>query len=121
GLILPEIQGYRELATVLAVKARLEIAEGHFADAVDTQRTCLMLGRNVAQGPTMIHVLVGVACTQVMLKQIEELVQQPEAPHLYCALTVLPHPYIDPRKAMIDEANWMEQMLPFLKRLDGGP
>ncbi len=121
GLLLPEIQGYRGLATVMAVKARLDMAENHPAEAIDTLRSGLTLGKNIAQGPTLIHVLVGVACSQVMLKQVEELIQQPDAPNLYWALTVLPHPFIDPRKAMLDESDWLEQSLPFLKRLEAGP
>jgi hypothetical protein len=121
ALLLPEVQGYRVLATVLAVKARLAMAEGRFADAVETLQSGLTFARNIAQGPTLIHVLVGLACSQIMLRQVEDLIQHPDAPDLYWALTVLPHPYIDPRKAMLEEANWMEQMLPFVKRLDGAP
>ena len=79
GLLLPEIQGFRNLATVLAVQARLAIAERRFEEAVESLRTGLTLGRNLAQGPTLIHVLVGIAVSQVMLKQIETLIQQPEA------------------------------------------
>ena len=121
ALLLPEVQGYRTFANVLAVKARLAIAEGHCGEAVDSLRSGLTLSRNIAQGPTLIHVLVGIACSQVLLTQYEELIQQPDAPNLYWALTVLPHPFIDPRKAMVDETGWLETSLPFLKRLEGGP
>jgi hypothetical protein len=121
GLILPEVQGFRNIAAVLAVKARLAIAEGRFDDAVAALRTGLTMGQHISQGPTLIHVLVGVACCQVMLKQAEEFVQQPEAPNLYWALTVLPQPFADPRKALLDESDWLERSLPFLKRLEGAP
>ena len=119
----PKCRATAAFATVLvlAVKARLEIAEGRFSEAIDTLRSGLTLGRNIAQGPTLIHVLVGIACSQILLKQYEDLIQQPDAPNLYWALTVLPHPIIDPRKAMLDESQWLEISLPFLKRLEGGP
>ena len=121
GLLLPEVQGYRTLASVLAVKTRLAIAEGRPDEAIDTLRSGFTFSRNIARGPTLIHVLVGLACSQVLVKQVEELIQQPDAPNLYWALTTLPHPFIDPRGTMLEEANWLEDMLPFLGRLEGAP
>ena len=111
GLLLPEVQGYRGLATVMAVKARLAVAEGHPTEAVESLRPGLTLGRNLSHAPTLIHVLVGIACSQVMLKQVETLVQHPDAPNLYWALTELPQPFIDPRRAALDDSGLAELSL----------
>jgi hypothetical protein len=121
GLLIPDVQGYRNIASANAVKARLAIAEGRVDDAVATLRTGLTMGRHIADGPSMIHVLVGVAICQIHVGQLEDLLQHPDAPNMYWALTVMQHPLVDPRKAMVEESTWMEQMLPFLKRLESGP
>src|SRR5262249_41046567 len=83
GLLLPEVQGYRNVGAANAVKARLAIAEKRYDDAIATLRSGFALGRNLADGPTLIHVLVGVAICQIHAVQLEELLQQPEAPNLY--------------------------------------
>jgi len=70
GLLLPEVQGYRTYANVLAVKARMEMADGNPAGALESIRAGLALGRNLGEGPTLIHVLVGVAVCQVTLRQL---------------------------------------------------
>src|SRR5579884_4377178 len=95
-LLLPELQKCRMVARIIAVRARYRLARGHGADAVAALATGYALGRNLARGPTMLHVLVGVAVVQVMDSVLEELIQQPGAPNLYWALTVLPRPYFDP-------------------------
>jgi hypothetical protein len=53
--------------------------------------------------------------------QLEELVQQPGAPNLYWALTVLPRPFFDPEPALQEEGTMLERTWPWLKRLEKGP
>lgn len=110
--LLPEIQRLRELSRLVRVRAHLEIAEGKFDDAVVSIRTGLMLGRNAAQGPTLINALVGIAITNLMLEQAEFLVGQPGAPNLYWALTALPAPFIDMQRAMQGERLFMDSLFP---------
>jgi len=121
GLLLPEVQTFRQMGTVLAVKARLEIGAGRWAEAAQTLQTGYALARNLARGPTLIHVLVGAAVANLLTSQLEEWVQQPNAPNLYWALTTLPHPLLDPDSAVTDESNMLERSIPNLKRLEGGP
>jgi hypothetical protein len=121
GLLIPEVQGFRELVRVLAVRARYEIARGRYAEAVAALRSGYALNHRLAAGPTLIHVLVGLAMTAVLDKQLETLVQQPGAPNLYWSLTVLPRPFADLGPALQNETEELEDMWPALKRLDRGP
>ena len=79
----------------MALKARLEIADRKFDEAIHTLQTGYALARHVGQGGTLIHGLVGIAIGQLMSARVQELVQQPGVPNLYWALTALPQPLID--------------------------
>jgi hypothetical protein len=121
GLLLPDVQSFRAFAAVLAARARYHIARGEFAEALQALQTGYALGHHMTRGPTLIHVLVGLAIANIMNAQLDELVQQPEAPNLYWALAVLPRPFADLQIALQEEGTMVERTLPFLKRLDAGP
>jgi hypothetical protein len=103
GLLLPDVQGLRQIGTLLAVRARLEIAEGRYDKAVYTLQTGLALAYHVGDSVILIQELVGIAIAQLMFAQLEELIQQPGAPNFYWALTELPRPFFDLRKALQGE------------------
>jgi hypothetical protein len=96
--LLPEIQPMRESARLLALRARVEIAEGKFDQAARTIRTGLALARHVGESETLICCLVGNAIANVMAGQIDLFVQRPKAPNLYWPLTDLPRPFLDLRR-----------------------
>jgi hypothetical protein len=122
GLLLPEIQTLRQLAKVLAVRARYEALEGHYAEALRALQAGYALGRSLGRNePTLIHMLVGAAITAVMDQELENLLQQPGAPNLYWALTVLPRPYVDPLPAIDWERTMLDVTWPGLKSLEEGP
>jgi hypothetical protein len=102
-LVLPDLQPMREIANLLALRARYELAEGRTDKALHTVQTGLAMGRHVADAPLLICALVGVAIDSVMLDRLEEVVRQPDAPSLYWALTDLPRPLIDMRQPMQGE------------------
>jgi hypothetical protein len=120
-LLVPEIQVMRMVAVVLQVRARYEMAQGHLPEALYSLQTGYALSRHLGQGPTLIHVLVGVAITNLIDAQLDEFVQQPGAPNLYWSLTALPRPYFDPGFAVQEESSWLEHMWPGVKRLEEGP
>jgi hypothetical protein len=103
GALLPEIQPMRVAARLLAMRARVEIAEGHFDEAARTIRTGMALARHVGDSETLISFLVGNALAGVMAAQIDLFVQQPKAPNLYWPLTDLPRPLLDIRKGLQGE------------------
>jgi hypothetical protein len=103
GAALPELQDLRDFAQVLAVRARLETAEGKFDRAVRTLQTGFVMARHADESPTLISALVAVALGQIMMSRVEELVQQPGAPNLYWALSDLPRPFVSLRAGMQGE------------------
>jgi hypothetical protein len=117
-MLLPDAQQSRGYARLLAVKARREIAEGKLEDAIKTFQTSYALARNVAEGETLIHSLVGIAMCGITHQQVIELVQQPGAPNLYWALTQLPVPFIDAHKALQVESQGLELSFPELRDLE---
>jgi hypothetical protein len=110
--LLPEVQFLREIGTLLSLRARLEIADGELTKAVRTLQTGLALAKQVGEQPTFINHLVGTAIAQLMLRQLEDFVQQPKAPNLYWALTDLPQPLIDQRKSFEGERIMMAAVFP---------
>jgi hypothetical protein len=114
GALLPELQPMRQCAQLLAVKARLEMAEGHPDQALATLRTGFALARNTGQTETLIAFLVGVASATQMENQLDQLVSLPDAPNLYYALADLPSPLIDMRKSIESERLWIAGTFPGL-------
>jgi hypothetical protein len=121
GLLLPELQSYRRVGTLLAVKARYEMAQGQWEPALHTLQSGFALARNLGKAPTVIHTLVGVAIANQLCARLDELIQQPGAPNLYWALTLMPRPFADLKEALRDERTVLERMFPLLKRAEEGP
>lgn len=63
--LLPSVQACRELANALTARAMLRVSEGRFEDAWQDLLACHRLGRLVAQGATLIELLVGIAIDAV--------------------------------------------------------
>ena len=61
---------------------------------------------------------VNIAISAIMLEQIEQFVQQPGTPNLYWALTAMPQPFIDIRKAMQYEKDALYTEFPQLKDIE---
>src|SRR5665213_2932753 len=100
---LPDLQEMRSIAVLLQLRIRFELAEGRTEKAIGTLRTGFALARHVADQPLMACAFVGVAIASMMEARLEELIQQPDAPNLYWALTDLPQPFIDLHKPMQGE------------------
>jgi hypothetical protein len=118
AFLLPEIQDSRALARVLQIKARLEMAEGRWQDALETMRLGFQLAKDVAQQPTLINSLVGVAIANVMTEELYHFMAVPGAPNMYWALTSLPQPLIDIRRSMEHEMGLVEQVFPVLRDIE---
>ncbi len=117
-LLLPDVQGLRQIATLLAVRARLEIAEGRFDKAVYTLQTGMALARHTSDAVTLIQDLVGLAIAGQMIAQLEQLIQRPGAPNFYWSLTDLPRPFCDVRKGLQGEKLWAFGTIPELYSLE---
>jgi hypothetical protein len=115
SFLLPEIQESRQLARLLAIKAKFEIAEGRFDAAARTLRNGYALGQAVAEPPTLINDLVGVAIAAHMDGVVRDWIAAPGSPNLYWAVTSLPTPFIDLRPALEYELAFPYRFAPWLK------
>jgi hypothetical protein len=103
GLLIPDVQQLRILASALQVRFRVAVAERRFEDALGTAKTLFALARHLGEHPTLIGDLVGIAIAFVAISPLEEMLQQPGCPNLFWALTDLPRPLIDLRKGLQGE------------------
>jgi hypothetical protein len=117
-LQLPDVNVLRDWGRLLALKARVEIAEGRFEDAAKTIETGFAFGRHVGAGPFLINGLVGVAIEFAMLDRVEDWVAAPGSPNLYWGLTVLPQPLLSLREAIEQERLLLENLIPELADAD---
>jgi hypothetical protein len=99
---------YRAIAQALALQARLDIAQKRYDSAIHSVQTGLGMARHIADGPTLVHGLVGTAVGALVLKEVEQLTQTPDSPNLYWALEGLPKPLIDLTKQMEAEIGNVE-------------
>jgi hypothetical protein len=101
---LPAVVGPLQLlAKALQVRFRAEVAGRHFDDAVRTAKTMFALARHLGEHPSEVANLLGLWVAHLTLNTLEEMVQQPECPNFYWALTDLPYPLVDLRKGVQGE------------------
>jgi hypothetical protein len=108
GLLIPDIQAMRQLASALKVRFRAEVALGRFDDALRTAKTLFAMSRHLYENPLLISNLVGIAVVFVAIDPMEEMLQQPGCPNLYWALTNLPSPLIPLDKGLEGERASLE-------------
>ncbi len=113
-----DAQMLRSWARLVALKARVEIAEHRYDEAVRTIQTGLSFSRHLGDGPFLVNALIGGASANLMFARIEEFVAQPGSPNLYWSLTALPRPFISMRKALANEYKMCEWMLPEMTDLE---
>ena len=97
------LSGYRKLAFILELWARLEISRGGYEGAAIAMRTAFVMARDLGQAPTIIQALVGAAVGGVMCREVEQFVQAKDSPNLYRALASLPRPLVDIEQAIENE------------------
>ncbi len=100
GTFPENLSEYRELIFVIALQARLQIAEGQYEQAIGTIRTGFTMARQIGEAPNLTQGLVGVAIGALMCRELEQLIQAPNSPNLYHSLGTLPKPLVDITKTM---------------------
>lgn len=121
ALLLPDAQQMRTFGQLLAVRARLDAADGKFDRSVSGLATGFALARHLCEAPTFLHALIGAAVASRMLPQVEALIQQPGTPNLYWALTDLPRPLIDLRKSRQGEWVMLDWVAPGVREAAADP
>lgn len=120
SLLLPSLSDMKKLGKILAYKAHFQIIEGQIDASIETLTNGYTLARHIADGPTLIESLVGIAITGLMNHQVERLVQATDAPNLYWALADLPTPFIDPGNSIEMERDIFYIEFPHLRDISEG-
>ncbi len=115
---LPHLATFRRMIFAMHLQIRLKIADKQIDEAMEMLKQGMYMGRSIAEGPTVIQDLVGVAVTAVMLKELEGLMQIPDSPNLYWALTALPNPMIDMHLSLENEREMLFVEFPQLRNLE---
>ncbi len=110
-LSLPELGPLRILAEALQVRFRIEVAGRHFDDAVRSAKTMFALARHLGEFPAEPANFLGLSVAGRAVDTLQEMVQQPDCPNLYWALTDLPRPLVDLRKGLQGESTLTETEL----------
>jgi len=122
NLLLMDMQETRSLCRLLALKTRLEIAEGRIDSAIHWLQTGLVLAHHVGQNSSMLmQSLVAASNTLQVAVPLDDLIQAPGAPNLYWALANLPRPFLELSSALDGEQSLLEKEFPQLKNLDSAP
>ncbi|MHC4533444.1 MAG: hypothetical protein ACYS6K_05785 [Planctomycetota bacterium] len=115
---MPHLATFRRMIFAMQLQIRLKIADRQTDQALEMLRQGLYMGRSIAQGSTVIQDLVGTAITALLLKEVESLMQMPDSPNLYWALTALPDPMIDMHTSLENEREVLFVEFPQLRNLE---
>lgn len=118
SILVPDAQQARTFGGMLALQSRVHIASHEYDKAIETLQSGYALGRHVAQQPFLVSSLVGTTIHSLMNPRVLEWIQQPDAPNLYWALSSLPSPMIDFRRAAEAEMSSIYLSFPELRDLD---
>ncbi|HEX3446718.1 MAG TPA: hypothetical protein VHS97_00590, partial [Isosphaeraceae bacterium] len=100
ALLLPDVQQMKPLANALKVRFRAEVALSRFDDAIRTAKTMFAISRHMSEHPTLVGNLVGISIAYLAIGPLEEMLEHPQCPNLYWALTNLPVPMVPIDKGM---------------------
>ncbi|MBI9018521.1 MAG: hypothetical protein JEZ07_14810 [Phycisphaerae bacterium] len=88
----------RQTSQIFALKARKNIAEGKYDQALELTKTLLIVSKHIAHERGTIGNLHASRMFKLPLDTLEILIQKPDAPNLYWALATLPDPFFDIKK-----------------------
>jgi hypothetical protein len=112
--LFPELNSMRELANQLSVIALYQIHQGQVDEAIATLRLEYELGRKVGQHADLIGNLVALGILSQANQQLAQLMNDPQSPNLYAALSRLPRPMLSLRDALEGERLFLIDTLPLL-------
>jgi hypothetical protein len=112
SILLEECGRYRHLLAIVRLRMRYHLARSDIQTAWRDWQTGWQFGRDVAQSPTLIRMLVGIALLSQMLDSTHDWIQLPQGFNLREALLTLPQPLFDPSFALDGEAAFIRSSLP---------
>jgi hypothetical protein len=120
GLPLPvqqDLPRLLALAKALGVRCRGQIASGKLDEAIESIKTMLAMSRHVGEQPDLMACLVGAAINIMAVDRMEEMIQQSGCPNLFWAMSNLPAPFWDFRRAMDGELGLSRRHLTLLREV----
>ena len=118
--LIPYLRDMRTMGRLLALKARLQIADQKFDDAAHTLQTGFALCYHLNQDALLIQELVAAGVSAMMLEQVNLWISTPGSPNLYWPLTDLPQPMNDLRTALAQERAMGYYSIPHLREALAG-
>jgi hypothetical protein len=106
-LMVPESGPLQSLAEALHARCRIEIAARRFDAAIRSAATMIALARHLSEYPAGAANQLGLSIADRAIASLEEMIQQPGCPNLYWALSDLPRPLVEMRKALRGECTRM--------------
>lgn len=113
--LLPHLSPMRQTARLLALRARLQIADGKYEEAAHTLQTGFSMGQDLNRDAFLVQILVAAGVDELMLRQVEFWASRPGAPNLYWALSDLPRPMCDIRAGLQHERAGTIDTLPHFR------
>lgn len=118
GTLLPNLRFFRLIARALAMRMRLDIADGKLDRGFDDLRMGYVFSQYVGNEGTLIHTLVGVRQLELFMVESRSWVTRPDAPNLVYAFAGLPRPFFRTLTPLSFERGVFIFDLPALRELD---
>jgi len=97
---MDDLSKFRELAFILDVQTKLQMAEGQYEQAIDTLKNSFAMAKHMGEAPILVQGMVGISVGALSLKEVEQFIQTTDSPTLYWALKDLKFPLVDLTKTM---------------------
>ncbi|HZZ42312.1 MAG TPA: hypothetical protein VFE58_05200 [Tepidisphaeraceae bacterium] len=117
--LLPHLQSLRSIGFIIKVRALRLTEQGKLDDAISTLRLGYELADKITD-PVVISSLVSIGCTRLMNDTLPVIMNHPDAPNLYWALSEIPSRRTILRRSWDAESDWVIVCHPFIARLRAG-
>ena len=118
AILIPEVQGIRDLARKQSIRCKLAIAENRIDDAIKIVGQQYAMARHVGQDDFLVSALVGCAIQGIATEDLYYLVQHPDCPNLFWAASRLPKPLIEWEHCLASESHFIELQFAKLRQVN---
>jgi hypothetical protein len=112
--LLPQLNPLRTLGKILKVRALREIDQGKIDDAVKTMRLGYEMADKVGEIGVLVCGLISMSISLQMNECLEQLMNRPDAPNLYWALSEFPNRQSVLSASIDGESQWWVNAVPNL-------
>jgi hypothetical protein len=121
AILIPEIQGIRDLARKQSMRCRLAIAENRIDDAIKIVGQQFAMARHIGQDDFLVSALVGCAIQRIVTDDLYYLLQHRDCPNLFWAASRLPMPIIDWERCLSSEYHFVDLQFSKLQQVNTQP